>query len=842
MQVNLRLTMYIKSGLRIFHLALVWVIVLTILNINTAECQISGKIIDTDGLPLPYAAIYVDGTSHGTLSNVDGIYELNILKKGKTTVNFQYVGYKNVQKTIDYKGLPVSLNITMTTDQVLLNELVIRADSEDPANPIMREAIAHRKFNKKNINRLKADLYVKGLVKLTDVPRKLLGEDIGNLNGVLDSMRQGIIYLSESKSKFYFEQPDKIKEVMISTIKSGDNSLFTANQFSWASFDLYDEYLQFGRTIVSPLADNAFSYYTFRLEQTFEDKDHFVIHKIRIKPKSKNVPLLNGYIFIIDGYWAIHSTDLQIYGVALKNTYLDTIEVKQVFIPVDSRENWKLFSQIFRFKAGLLGFKIGGDFTYIFSNYELNPDISDVFNSKETFKVEKEALKRDTSFWNDVRPIPLTSEEKTDYIKKDSLLTIWSSKTFLDSMDRENNKLKFINLIFGYTHSNSYKNRHFTIPSPLSTIKFNAVEGFIVSLNPYWTVEDSTMKKLKIQPSLDYGFSDKKAKPGLLINYIFDNYSMGKIELTTGLKNRQFDAQEPINERSNAWSSLWSKNSKIRLYQETYLGLNFFQELFNGFYLDFSSTYSKRDPLQVNTQYSFRKKDLLYDENIPNQDIPAELYESNSYLINKVIVTLRPGQKFSSYPNYKIRQSTDWPTITAEYELGTPLTEGKTTYHKILIRLRDQYVNLKRLGYFKYNVEGGTFIKGKPGYFADYLHPVANRIAIPIDPDLSSFSLLPFYQFSTDRYYLQFNFRHHFNGYVFDKIPLINKTPLRLIVGSSALYVPEKGYYLEPFIGIENFKIGPIHLFDIDYAFSFDKNGFRDHGIVFRLSQLLGSL
>lgn len=827
----------LKTHIRILLSAL-----FTICLISTALCQIKGKITDKDGFALPYAAIIVEGTTYGTVSNVDGYYEIDLQNTGRIALNFQYVGYNNVQKIIDFEGTPIIVNVTMDSEGLSLNEVIIRADSEDPAYSIMRQAIANRKKNKYLVKSLESDLYVKGLIKLTKTPEKILGEEIGNLGGILDSMRQGILYLSESKSKFYYSYPDKIKEIMVSTIKSGDNSLFTANQFSWASFDLYDEYLQFGRAIVSPLADHAFSHYTYRLEQTYEDKDHFVIHKIKVTPKSKNSPALVGHIFIVDGQWAIHSSGLKIYGVALKNTFLDTIDIKQVFIPVENRETWKLFSQIFRFNAGLFGFRIGGDFTYIFSNYMLNTDNTSIFKNNESFRVEKDALKRDTAFWNQERPVPLTIEEQKDYIKKDSLLTIWSSKTFLDSIDRENNRFKTIHLILGYTYANSYKNRKFSVPSPLSSIKFNAVEGFKISLIPNWTIEDSTMRKLKIQPSLDYGFSDNKFKPGILLDYTFDNYSLAKIKLSGGIKYRQFDSKDPINERSNAWSSLWSKTSKIRLYKDTYIDVLYFQELFNGFYLEFSSTYSTREPLIVNTNYSFRKKDLIYDENIPRSDLSEEFYESNTYIKNKISFTIRPGQRYSSYPNYKIRHATVWPTITPEFEIGIPMTPGKRAYQKVTIRLRDQYVGMKQLGYFKYNAEGGFFLKGKPSYFADFLHPVANRIAIPIDPDLSSFNLLPFYQFSTDKYYLQLNFRHHFNGFVFDRIPLINKTPLRLTLGSSALYVPDKGFYIEPYIGLENFKIGPIHLFDIDYAFSFDKNGFRDHGIVFRLAQFLNNL
>lgn len=805
------------------------------------SAQLTGKITDEDGISLPFAAIYIDGTSMGTASNEDGIYSLDFPAPGKYIIHCQYVGFQGEKFEINYSGAKIVRDIVLKDDYLFLNEVVITPNKEDPSYPIIREAIKHREENKHNVKSLEANLYVKGMVKMLDAPEKILGEEIGNLSGILDSTRQGILYLSESQSKFYFQEPDKTKEIMISSIKSGDNSLFTANQFNWASFNFYDEYQHFGRSIVSPLADNTFSHYDFKLEKSFKDADDFIIHKIAVIPKKKNSPLLVGYIYIVDGYWAIQAVDLQLYGTALKDTFLDTIEIKQVFIPIETRETWRLFNQSFMFNASLLGFKIGGNFSYIFSDYELNKDLSDVFKNKEVFRVEKDAIVRDTAYWNKTRPVPLTAEEQRDYIKKDSLLTIWNSPEFLDSMDRESNKFSALNVFLGYTRQNSFKNTKLSFPSIIDMVGFNAVEGFYAHFDPEWTKSDSTFRKLSISPEIQYGFSDKKLKPRLSFSYLFDNYTLSKISLSAGRSYDQFDSKKPINTWSNAWSSLWNKNNKIRLYQNDYVSAKFFRELFNGFYMDLTSQYTRRSGLAVNSHYSFRKENKEYEENIPVIDLPSSFYDENSYFQNVVKITLRPGQKYSSYPNYKIRSSTSWPSLTAEYTAGIGLNEDAHDFHKMTFRIRDEYVGMRLLGYFKYNIEGGLFIAGKPSYFADFLHPVGNRISIPIDPDLSSFNLLPFYQYSTDQYYVQFNFRHFFNGFVFDKIPLLRKTPLKLVAGLSTLYVPEKGYYLEPFIGIENFKIGPIHLFDIDYAFSFDKYGFRDHGIVFRLSQLLAN-
>lgn len=803
------------------------------------NAQVKGIIKDADGQTLAYATVYIEGTSIGTISNADGEYVLDILEKGPYTVTFQYVGYKKTVFSFEYTGKVIHKNIILSPDENIMQELIISADREDPAYEIIRKAIKKREYFKKQVKSLEADLYVKGVVKVLDAPKEILGEKIGDMNGILDSMRQGIVYLSESQSKFYYQEPDKTKEVMISTVKSGDNSLFTANQFSWASFDLYNEYLKFGRSIVSPIADNALSHYNYKLENASVDKDGQVINKIQLIPKSNNAPLLHGYIYIVENSWNIYSTDLKLYGTALKNTFIDTINVKQVYIPVAKPDTWRLFSQVFSFNAGLMGFKMGGSFSYFFSDFKVNKDVTSHFASNETFRIEKSALKVDSAFWKAERPIPLTLEEEKDYIKKDSLQRLWNSKSYMDSLDRVNNKFKLLNLFMGYTWDNSFKKTSVKIPSPLSSLRFNAVEGFKISLNAIWSKSDTLYRKWSVEPNFDYGFSDKTVKPNIKAEYRFDNYSQGKVYLSGGRKFQQFEPREPITERNNTWTSLWNKTNNIKLYQNEFATIGYAQEISNGIYIDLKTAYTSRKPLFVNTQYSLRKKDLLYPENIPRVDIDQSYYDANKYWKNVVNILLRPAQKYSSYPNTKIRATSDWPNIMLEYESATPLMDLGSHFHKLTVRVRDQYVNARLLGYFKYNIEGGKYLGGQPSFFGDFFHPMGNEIDIPIDLDLSSFNLLPYYEFSTNKHYIQVNFRHHFNGYIFDKIPLINKTPLKMVIGSSALYVADKGHYIEPFIGIENFRIGPIHLFDIDYSFAFDKNGFRDHGIIFRLSQMM---
>ncbi len=243
---------------------------------------------DRSGIPLPYASVYQENTTKGTVCNEEGEYIFYPSEDGKITLCYQYVGYKKKVIEFQYAGQIILRDVILEEDDAMIDEIVISANREDPAYPIIRKAIEKREFHRKQVKSYEADLYTKGLIKLLDAPEKFLGQEIKDMGGILDSLRRGIIYLSESKSTFYFTQPDRTKEVMISTKKSGDNSLFTANQFSLANINLYDNYIEMGRSIVSPIGDNALSFYKYTLIKTDIDDKGRIIYKIKVEKTQAN--------------------------------------------------------------------------------------------------------------------------------------------------------------------------------------------------------------------------------------------------------------------------------------------------------------------------------------------------------------------------------------------------------------------------------------------------------------------------------------------------------------------------------------------------------------------------
>ena len=199
---------------------------------------------------------------------------------------------------------------------------------------------------------------------------------------------------------------------------------------------------------------------------------------------------------------------------------------------------------------------------YIFININIDQEETEYFKDIETFKVETNASQKDSNFWQSQRPVPLTVEEQKDYIKKDSLQRLWSTKSYMDSIDRRQNKFSILKLFTGYTYENSFKKTSIEFGSILSSLQFNAVEGLKIRLKANWTKRDTLFRKWTIRPVVDYGFADNIIKPTIFAEYHFDNYTLGKISFFAGREYQQFEPITPIKQLNNPINYLSNKIKK----------------------------------------------------------------------------------------------------------------------------------------------------------------------------------------------------------------------------------------------------------------------------------------
>ena len=160
--------------------------------------QLTGNISDANRQPLQDVSVHLENTFIGTVSNREGIFYLN--PKGQTsgTIVFTYLGYQT--QAFPFDSTTASFEVVLQPEIVQLDEVTLNAQ-ENPAHAIIRAAQRERKKHLEESKVYTADFYSKGIFGLEDVPERFMGQEVGDLDGVLDSTRSGILYLSETKSK-----------------------------------------------------------------------------------------------------------------------------------------------------------------------------------------------------------------------------------------------------------------------------------------------------------------------------------------------------------------------------------------------------------------------------------------------------------------------------------------------------------------------------------------------------------------------------------------------------------------------------------------------------------------
>lgn len=744
--------------------------------------QLSGRVLDENGEPLPFASVYVRNSTKGVTANAEGEYRIP-LSQGRHDIVFHYIGYEQKVETVELGPSGVQLTVRLNPTNLEIAEVVITG--EDPAYGIMREAIARRKENKNKVPDYSCDVYIKGFNKMLDAPKKILGQDIGNMGGILDSAtRSGVLYLSESVSKLYVQSnPEKQKEVMISSKVSGREDGFSLNRTALTNFNLYEERLEIEREILSPLADNAFSYYDFRLDGSFQDGNGFKVYKIAVLPKRPADPTYGGFVYIVDGYYNLAGTELSLTGMAIKQPILDTLWIIQEYVPVQKPDKWLLLSQITRYKFGLLGFKIAGFFNGVFSNYDIRPAYEEKFFNREAFKVDDIAAERDSAYWESVRPVPLTEEEQTDYVRKDSLADIWESKAYRDSMDRKSNRFKPLDFLTGYTWRNSHKRIRAEWPPATRWIQFNTVQGFLLNINPEYQYYDSEKrsKYWRATGTLNYGFSEQRFRGGLQLERRFESIHYTEAEISGGLLTEQFDANRPIGPLLNGLYSLLDKRNYMKIYERAFAYAAVRRTVAPGLRLEFNALFTDRRPLVNNTDFNWAKSiDRDYTLNGPvYAGMPYEPYfERHNALILGADAVIRFGATYSSYPERRSYQYAEAPVIRLQVRQAAPLGSESPSwlFGKADISMSSWSWGL--VGYSGWRVTAGGFLYRREAgtQFMDAWHPMGNQTIFG-QPDryLRSFFLMPYYEYSTFDPFVEVHWQHHFQGWLLDKIPLIRR-------------------------------------------------------------------
>lgn len=726
-----------------------------------------------------------------------------------------------------------SLKDNTYTDSIYYNNKSI-VSTDIQAYRLIKNTIKNKKYILAKTSIYSANYYSKNTFNIKNAPSSIMSIDLKDLGGGLDSTRSGIIYLSETYSKIT-KNKKYFKEHILAAKTNGINSEIGFNRASNMNFNFYENILTIGDEIVSPIGDNAFNHYNYKLVNSFIAKKNKV-HKIKVIPKKEIGSFFNGYIYIVEKDWQLYKVDLFVDGEQIQQPNIDYIKIKQQFYYSKKEKLWLLDRQESLFDFNQFGVRVNGSFISTYDSYNFKKELLKNQFSNEVFSVKDNATNQNDTFWKEHRKLPLTKEEMDEYALKKIIHKKRTSKVYLDSINKKNNGFHFTDLVFDYNYRNLYKKNRLKVSFPFNTM-FNTVQGWH-SKSMFAYFKDTKHQSYSFKTILNYGFADHQTRITGHVHYQFNEKKNSIIKFSFGRQLTEFNDPYSTSPIFNTITTLLLEENKAKFYDKYFAEIKYQHEIVNGLEIDTKLSYEDRKPVFNHSKFTlFNWKDADYSSNNPLEptNFNDAVISNHSIYKFSLDATIKFGQKYMTLPNDKINLPTQYPKIDLHYTKGFSVSDKKYNFDFIEARLYQDF-KIRNKGFFSYNIKAGRFINKDELSFVDYKHFDITQAHVSIVKDYTNyFALMPTYNFSTNNQFTELHAEHHFEGSLLQKIPYINKLQFKLIIGANTLFTHNNKPYSELNIGINNVGFGKYRFLRIDYVRNFF-NGKSNGSIVVRLS------
>ncbi len=728
---------------------------------------ISGKVFDAESKePLPFVPVLIKGTTVGATTDFDGNYSITTSKLGDSIVS-SYVSYKKLVRAIK-RGESQTVNMPMVLEGVNLLEVVVKA-GENPAHRIIRNVIANKQYNnKRKLDAYQYETYNKVEFDLNRIPKEMrekkIFKPIKFVFDNVDSLNSGEkpslpIFITEAISDIYYRSNPTLKKEVIraSKVTGIENTSVTSVMGDmYQNINIYDNHiLVFGKDFVSPISDNGLFYYKYYLEDSL-----FIgstrCYQIRFKSKRPQELCFSGNMWISDTTWAVKRIEMSIPKEANIN-FIHAANVIQEFSQIDS--TWMLSKDrlIIDFAVSKNQVGIYGRKTTSYKDFKINqPKDPKFYEFGDKIVVEDAASKQSDDFWNSNRHDSLSLREKKIYHMIDTIKTLPIYKTWVDVLTL---------FVSGYKTVNNFE-----IGPYFNLISYNKIEGLRARFGGRTSSKFSRWYEL--QGYVAYGFTDEKFK-----------YSVGFKSFITKKPHRQLIGMtyksdyEILGQSQNGFSqdnlfaSLFRTNPLTNLTRVDKTDAWFEREWVDGLTSKVTLTGRTITPLITNT-YTYFKNDgsIATKENIRNTEV-------------RLNVRFAYKEKYINGDFSRISLGTKWPVMQVNYSKSLQNAfRGEYDYQKVVLNLSDRVRLISLLGYTDYTAEVGKIFGAVP-YPLMELHG-GNETYVY---DYMSFNMMKYYEFASDQY-ASIGMFHHFEGLLFNKVPLLKKLKWREVVTCKALW------------------------------------------------------
>ncbi|WP_289048125.1 DUF5686 family protein [Carboxylicivirga marina] len=677
---------------------------------------------------------------------------------------------------------------------------------EDPAYPIMRKAISLAPYYLELTKHYEADLYLKMTLYL-----KKIADFFKNENDSTIVIKEGSTITEESINKIIFNKPDQIQHKVISTISS--NPRYNEDNFDALRHMQWNFYMTNNKSIVSPLSPRAFSHYTFTYEGYYKDNNH-IINKIKVTPKRNNKTCYSGHIYIVDQSWSIHSVNLNFdTGIGKINIYQNYNSTNGITsLPFNYGLKWNiafLGNKIDIHYTGNLSYTnilvnenietpllLKKQLPIDYSDNETNTknvnqtlnrnqrkiekivakeklskmdmlrltrihkkEISKKSNKHESLEIKdnylveysKDTLNKNSIYFEELRPIPLTSEELYSYEIRDSLKSIVQKA---DSARTSSESILLKLLLSEHKYYSTDSSSYFKYHGIYVKSHFNAVDGFSYQQKVSFHHELDSNRNIDIFGMLDYKFSRNKIMWSTCSNFKFAPLRRGILSISTGQNSFDFNNKYGIDPTLNSYSALYFKEHYMKLYQRDFLSFKGAIDPINGLQIILESSYNEFQELFNTTDYSFFKKKKTYEENIPQNEQLRESHlndQTDASLLLKISYT--PRQRYRIKDGRKELVDSKYPTFNINYMRGFPDIFNSDSDYELIYGDISQKKEWGISNAFNWQVGAGYFSRNDQMHFSRFQHFNTSEIPVNFKSWENAFLVLDDYRYSTNEWY-----------------------------------------------------------------------------------------
>jgi len=759
---------------------------------------VKGKIIDLKTNEVITGAMMVfAGTEDRCVSSFEGTFTAKTRSNSDTLI-ISYVGYET-QKIKVSPGITQVVQIKMNVRETNLIG-VKTVNKVNRAIKLIEKAQGNKiLYNIEKLNSFECESFTKIQIAVNNVSEELKNKRLlKSVEGLFDTLSYLSedknklvlpIFLSENLSNFYFNKnPKQIKEVIVASRVKGvgvEDGTFLS-QLLGSTFQQYnfnDNILPIlEKSFISPISKSSLTYYNFKLVgSNYPEGSNKKIYQIEVTPKNPLDLVFTGYIWIEDSTFALRSLTLSITNKANLN-FVEKLKITQVLEPTSSGAYMPVKTRIL-IDIAEISKKSAGMIAMFSNSYE-----KILVNSEKTRKffdypitLKEDATQKSDAYWDSARHEELSDDEKRVIAMIDTLTNVKVIKNYVE----------FINIIF-----NGYKTFGKIDFGPYALVfGRNAIEGNRVRIGA--KTNFSFSKRFILSGYGAYGFGDRQFKYKAQAEQVLSR----KHWTMLGLSYKRDVEQIGVTDDYYGSSNLFTAVSVFAASQ-----LNRTQESKFWFNSEFTKGWNAKIVL-MHKEYQFAPVNKF---NFAYFDTPSDTLNKSSDFTNATATfSLRwaPKEYYLQNDNERVRQSKPGGlALSVNYTRGIKGVLGSRFNYNRITATIEKGLSFGYWGRTDFTLSGTKIFEALP-----YPLLEVHRGNQSFVYSSSSYNLMNFFEFITDKSVF-FKMEHHFNGAIFNRIPLMKKLKWREFCEGRAVLggISQKNIDLIPQWDNKSIEVTPI--------------------------------